>query len=235
MQSEHTNEASDFEFSALNEAINYRQALLKEFKPNLKGRVLEIGSGIGQMSAELMAIPEIEYLQCIEPNDRYCRKLRERLPTANVLRGTVKDVTGGPWHAIVSINVLEHIEDDMGELAMYANVLRASKGTLNLFIPARPEIYAPIDKDFGHFRRYSKTDIRKKLEAGGFSIEYLRYFNFAGYFLWWFNFRLLGKRCFNRTMVRWFDRIVFPLVYFFESKVTFPPLGQSIVVIAKVK
>ncbi len=38
----------DFEFAALKEAKNYRNALLGEFKEHLRGRTLEVGAGIGQ-------------------------------------------------------------------------------------------------------------------------------------------------------------------------------------------
>ena len=47
---------------------------------------------------------------------------------------------------------------------------------------ARPEIYSEIDKDFGHFRRYTRHELRQKLERAGFQVLRLRYYNIAGYF-----------------------------------------------------
>ncbi|MDZ4789251.1 MAG: hypothetical protein SH807_09950 [Blastochloris sp.] len=40
----------NFEFSALEKAVNYRQSLMREFEPFLEGQVLEVGSGIEQMT-----------------------------------------------------------------------------------------------------------------------------------------------------------------------------------------
>ena len=51
--SERPNESAstdDFEFNALREANNYRRALLKLFAPHMRGRVIEIVAGCGQIT-----------------------------------------------------------------------------------------------------------------------------------------------------------------------------------------
>jgi hypothetical protein len=53
-------QTADFEFAALNEAKNYRRALLRDFESYLRGNVLEVGAGIGQITSELLRIPEIK-------------------------------------------------------------------------------------------------------------------------------------------------------------------------------
>ena len=47
----------DFEFAALSEAVNYRKAIINEFKAYLCGRVLEVGAGIGQTSEAILSFP----------------------------------------------------------------------------------------------------------------------------------------------------------------------------------
>ena len=101
--------------------------------------------------------------------------------------------------AIVSINVLEHIRDDDSELACYARSPSERRGHLCLFVPARQEIYAPIYGDFGHYRRYTKTDLQRQLTGAGFELVALDYFNLVGYFVWWLNFRVLKRRTFDAT------------------------------------
>lgn len=225
--------SSDFEFAALDEAKNYRAALMREFNAQLRGNVLEVGAGIGHITAELRRMPQIEKLLSIEPDAALCDELRDRLPDQDLLQGTVRDLQSQiNWNAIVSINVLEHIEFDREELAAYYRLLMPSHGALCLFVPARAEIYAPIDKDFGHFRRYSKPELLAKLNEAGFRSVRLRYFNFVGYFAWWMNFRVLKKRSFDVAAVRVFDRAIFPIVHGFESHVCRPPIGQSIIAIA---
>ncbi len=229
-------QTEDFEFSALNEAKNYRHALLQEFAEYLRGQTLEVGAGIGQITAELLQHRAITKLVSIEPDSKFCTRFRAAFPTHNILEGTIDDLPGvAAWNAILSINVLEHIQTDERELAIYREKLAPEKGTLCLFVPARPEIYAPIDKDFGHFRRYTKPELRQKLERVGFEIVRLRYYNFVGYFVWWLNFCVLKKRGFDVASVRFFDRIIFPPVHSLESTVCAPPFGQSLLAVARAR
>ncbi len=228
--------AANFEFAALGEARNYRRALLKEFGPNLHGHVIEIGAGVGQITRMLLEIPAIKQLLSIEPDPGFFSELQRQFPGGQFLEGTI-DKVGEDFgcDAIISINVLEHILEDDAELHKYRQLLRQRRGTLNLFVPACQEIHAPIDTDFGHHRRYSKPDLRRKLEKAGFEIERLRYFNIVGYFAWWAMFCVWKKRQFDVASIRFFDRLIFPWVYALESRVMAPPFGQSLVVVARAR
>lgn len=229
-------EIPDFQFETLSEAHNYRKALLHEFDPFLRGSVLEVGAGIGQFACELRKKREIEKLVSIEPDGSFCSYIRNHFPALNLLHGTVDDLNSeNDWNAVLSINVLEHIETDEKELASYYRLLSPAQGTLCLFVPARPEIYAPIDKDFGHFRRYTRSGLRHRLETAGFAIERLRYFNVVGYLAWWVNFCVLKKRSFDRQSVRFFDRAIFPVIHWTETHVSAPPFGQSLLAVASAR
>jgi SAM-dependent methyltransferase len=236
---ERPNEAAstgDFEFAALSEARNYRAALIQEFAPYLKGKVIEVGAGIGQITAGLERLPDLECLTSIEPDPRFCRAFRAGLPDKKLIEGTISDLgAGASCNAVLSINVLEHIHDDETELAKYWNFLAPAQGLLCLFVPARPEIYAPIDKDFGHHRRYTRAELSRKLINTGFNIVRLHYFNCIGYFAWWLNFCVLRKRGFNVNAVRCFDRFIFPPVHWCESKLLRPPFGQSLLAVASAR
>ena len=224
----------DFEFKALREAKNYRRALLKIFSPCLEGRVIEVGAGTGQFTEQLRELKTLQYLLSVEPDPRFCAEFRKTLPGQPLLEGVITSVTDpGPWNGILSINVLEHIREDEKELSVYSGMLKKERGRLCLFVPARQEIYAPIEVGFGHHRRYSRGELRRKLEQAGFKILQLHYFNFIGYFAWWFNFRLMGQRKFNPAMVRLFDRSIFPIGFGLESRVAWPPIGQSLVAVAE--
>lgn len=226
-------QTADFEFAALNEARNYRAALLRDFKTQLRGNVLEVGAGVGQITSALLEVPEIAYLFSIEPDPAFCARIRAQFPMHSLLEGTIGDFNSEKdWNAILSINVLEHIEKDAEELAAYHRLLRPTRGSLCLFVPARPEIYAPIDRNFGHFRRYTRHSLRTKLEKAGFQPLQLRYYNFAGYFAWWASFCVLKKRTFDVAAVRLFDRAIFPVVHGIESRICPPPIGQSLMAIA---
>jgi SAM-dependent methyltransferase len=224
----------DFEFAALAEAKNYRQALIAEFGDFLHGEVIEVGAGVGQMTELLTGLPKVRRAFAIEPDAAFCAQHRARFPNHDLLEGTVADVAVETvCDAILSINVLEHIREDEAELKRYAGLLLPRHGTLCLFVPARPEIYASIDKDFGHFRRYTRTELKSKLNSAGFTVTRLHYFNMVGYFAWWLNFCALKKRSFEVAKVRFFDRRIFPAVHAFESRILRPPFGQSLLAVAK--
>ena len=228
-----TASSADFEFDALNEAKNYRTSLLREFESHLHGKVVEVGAGIGQITAELRVMPSIQKVCSIEPEARFCAQIQARYPDHDLVQGTISDLKREDgWNAILSVNVLEHIEADENELQNYFRLLQPSGGALCLFVPARPEIYAPIDSDFGHFRRYTRPGLRAKLEAAGFLVERMRYYNLAGYFAWWINFCLLKQRSFGIHSVRFFDRMIFPWVHWSETNMSAPPIGQSLLTIA---
>jgi len=228
-----TADTQDFEFAALNEARNYRAALFREFETYLRGQVLEVGAGIGQMTEHLVRLPGVLRTLAVEPDPNFCRRHRAEHPAHELLEGTAAALPAdSSWDSILSINVLEHIRDDEDELNRYSRLLQSRRGALCLFVPARPEIYAPIDRDFGHFRRYTRPELRRKLVAAGFEIRRLNYFNSVGYFAWWLNFCLLKKRQFEQAKVRFFDRMIFPAVHMLESSIIRPPLGQSLIAVA---
>ncbi len=225
---------ANFEFDALRAAQNYRRVLLEIFSPHLHGRVIEIGAGIGQFTEELVKLPPIQHLLALEPDTRFYPEFRKALPNQPLHEGIINTLNDpGPWHGILSINVLEHIREDEDELRAYARLLRNQRGKLCLFVPARPEIYAPIDKDFGHHRRYTRPELQKKLEQAGFKTVRLHYFNATGYFLWWLNFCVLRQRKFKVGSVRLFDRFIFPCTYGLESNLCWPPFGQSLIAVAE--
>jgi SAM-dependent methyltransferase len=225
--------SATFEFRALAQAANYRQALLAEFAGCLHGRVLEVGAGVGQVTRLLRQNSDIRVLVAVEPERRFCEELRRALPDQLLVQGTVAAISPATaWDVVLSVNVLEHIPADEDELRRYHELLAPRQGALCLFVPAGPGIYLPIDRRFGHFRRYTRTQLRRKLQSAGFTVARIQYFNLVGYFAWWIMFGLLKKETFAPAAVRFFDRWILPPQHWWESRVCRPPLGQSLVAIA---
>jgi hypothetical protein len=224
----------DFEFGALSEAKNYRRALVhKRLAPHLQGKVAEIGAGIGQMTGELLRLRGMTRLECVEPDPAFCREFKKAFPEVPLIEGTAKDVRARDWNGIVSINVLEHIEDDEAELRAYRDLVALKRGVLALFVPARKELYAPIDRDFGHYRRYGKKELTEKLGRAGFKVRLACYYDLVGYFAWWLNFRLMKSRSFDPAAVRAFDRLIFPWSDWIERRLLRPPIGKNLLIIAE--
>jgi hypothetical protein len=125
----------------------------------------------------------------------------------------------------VLLNVLEHIDDDLGTVQRIASIL-PPRGRIALLAPAFPSLYGPIDRNLGHYRRYSRVGIRHLAQAAGLEIRKLRYVNALGFFGWWTNAHLLRRTAQSESQIHLFDRLV-PMVSRLESIVP-PPFGQSL-------
>jgi len=225
--------SKDFEFEVLQLAVNYRRYLINEFSPYLRGRILEVGAGIGQITRELAGLPQVEAVDVLEPELKLYHRLLEQKMNIRCICGTVDDLDSLPvYDGIVCVNVLEHIDDHLSALHKMKQLLKPG-GMLCLFVPACPSIYAPIDRLFGHYRRYTSFELRGLLEKAGFQIDLLCYYNGLGYFAWWMNFCVLKKTSFEVWTVKFYDGYLLPFVHAWEKKLMRPPLGQSLLVIAK--
>jgi SAM-dependent methyltransferase len=78
---------------------------------------------------------------------------------------------------IVMHDVLEHIENDADAVARLRGLIKPD-GQLVLSVPAVPRLYGLHDEQLGHYRRYTKSSLRKVLEPH-FDIRRIRYYGFA--------------------------------------------------------
>lgn len=204
--------------SALPEAVNYHRWILNLIRPYAGGQLLEVGFGYGQYTRPLAAL--VDRLVAIDVDPR-CLAIGESLPENVELmladlsqEDFASRVTEGRYDAAVCLNVLEHLEDDLGALRSLAACLRPG-GHLLLLVPAHPALYGPMDKMAGHFRRYTRSVLRARFEGAGFGLRVLDYVNPLGGLGWWANARFgkpsgLSDPSINRQIL-WFDRYVQPL------------------------
>jgi hypothetical protein len=77
--------------------------------------------------------------------------------------------------ALLLLDVLEHIEDDVGFLRTIGEAFPSSRALI-MTVPARTELWSNYDRHYGHFRRYDRASLAKALEASGFKQLRQRYF-----------------------------------------------------------
>jgi SAM-dependent methyltransferase len=100
------------------------------------------------------------------------------------------DLLKCPWpdesfDALVLLNVLEHIEDDLGAARQALRILRPG-GIAVIEVPAGPGLYDVYDQELMHFRRYRMADLLNTLRTAGFEIleqSHLGFFLFPGFWL----------------------------------------------------
>lgn len=196
---------------------------------------MEAGAGIGTVSQLVLDRAQPTELTLVEPAQNNIPALRDRFaedPRVRVIEGYLEK-TGAPQSAdsVIAVNVMEHILRDRDFLhAAYRTLV--SDGALLLLVPAVPAIYGTLDRAFDHYRRYSKTELRRLLLDTGFRIERLHYINSMGVFAWFFSGTILRRKTISRRQARLYDRLVIPWLRRLES-VIHPPIGQSLLAIAR--
>jgi SAM-dependent methyltransferase len=81
-------------------------------------------------------------------------------------------------------NVLEHVREDAAAVETMARALRRG-GRLAILVPAGPKLFGPLDRAYGHERRYTRSALRAVIEQSGLRLLELRPFNLLGIPGWW--------------------------------------------------
>lgn len=232
--------ATDFSYSgteldALAAAPNYYRFIARRFAPYVGQRSVEVGAGIGTFAEHLRREASLRELVMVEPADNNFPLLQQRVaawPNVRTLHGYLEEFVGTVtgMDSIVAVNVLEHTPDDVSFLRAAHQVLRPGGAAL-VFVPAVQAVYGSLDTEFEHYRRYSKSSLRRSFAAAGFHDVRLRHVNSLGLAAWFMAGRVLRWRTIDAERVRFYDRWVVPWLMRTESIVE-PPIGQSILGVA---
>jgi SAM-dependent methyltransferase len=214
-------------------APRYNAWLIERVLPWVGRRVLEIGAGVGTMSAFLT---DRERVVLSDTNAGYLERLRMRFAGHQQVRiealrlpATNGDLQAERLDTIICLNVLEHVRDDELSLTSMFQLLQPG-GRLVLLVPSLPAIYGTLDRALGHFRRYTPSELRTKYAAAGLRMRHLEYFNMAGIPGWWFTGRVLKRELIPTGSLRWYDALVplFRLERFLPWR-----LGQSLIAVGE--
>src|ERR1051325_770946 len=193
-QTQESYAADDLETMKL--ACRYSAHVFNLFRPYIGRRVLEVGGGIGTMTAPLLEVADS--VVGLEPNPNCATNLTAALgnhPRLDVRFCHLEecdpvDLASHQFDTVFCANGLEHIADDAEALRTFAKAL-VPGGKVLIFVPAVQAAYGPLDAELGHFRRYSKRKLAAGLEHAGLSLLTLRYTNPIGLIGWMFNARIL--------------------------------------------
>jgi SAM-dependent methyltransferase len=183
----------------------------------LQGQILEIGSGIGNISGFLLAYHSEVSLSDFRPE--YGQILEKKFGSHPHLRGNhLLDLSLPDFRiryadqiekfdTVVALNVIEHIEDDLAAI-INAKALLRDKGKLVILVPAIPALFNSLDRELGHFRRYTPGGLRELLESAGLRSTGVRYLNAAAIPGWWFSGNLLHRKNISASQLYWYNRLV---------------------------
>jgi 2-polyprenyl-3-methyl-5-hydroxy-6-metoxy-1,4-benzoquinol methylase len=164
---------------AVSSADRFNRWMYQTIKPFCSGRILEIGSGIGNISR--FFIEDHQLIMLSDIREDYCRNLfRDFGNSPGVLGIEVLDLTDPgfdtrfSWHfgkfdTVIALNVVEHISDD--ELALNnCHKLLAKGGQVVILVPSYQKLYNRFDRELGHYRRYTKTSLSRVFSNTEFQI-----------------------------------------------------------------
>jgi SAM-dependent methyltransferase len=220
------------DLEALADLPNYYSWIADQFGPHLRGRVLEVGAGRGNFSAHMM--PRVSEAVLSEPDVASHRILADRFKQhsrVTVLRRP-PDVAAddASFDAVVAVNVLEHIADDVGAVQLWGRLLKPD-GALLLFVPAVPWLYGSLDKAVLHQRRYTREGLLAVVRAGNLHPTSVRYFDSLGVLPWLLVGRVLRIGTFSQRGATMYDRVVVPPLRRVEARLA-PPIGKNLVIVA---
>lgn len=214
----------------------YNRWLFDQCQPYIGDRVLEVGSGIGNLTKYLL---DRELVLATDVVVFYLRHLtRTYRDFENVKVGKldlldedqVKELrkTYQP-DSVLCVNVLEHIKEDGSALQNLGRLL-PSKGHLVLVVPAHPTLFSGMDKYLGHQTRYTKSVLEQKLDQAGFRVQKMRSVNMLGALGWYVNGKVFRRKLIPSRQVRMFDWLIKILSL---EKYINPPFGLSLLVVAE--
>ncbi len=93
---------------------------------------------------------------------------------------------------VVSMDCLEHIEDDHGAAAQLVQLLEPG-GRLLVTVPALMALYGERDRRIGHYRRYDRDELRGLFTGQPVRIDEIRHWNLLGVGPTFFSNRVLGR------------------------------------------
>jgi glycosyltransferase involved in cell wall biosynthesis len=191
----------------------YLSWLARVLRPYVGDNVLELGAGIGNISARLMG-RRLLYVAA-EKDPLHLHALRNRfLRTPNVAVQRIdperpEDFAGleGCLDTALCLNVLEYLDDPCRALASVHATLKPG-GRLIVLVPHNPRLYGTLDQRLGHKQRYSTADATGLLAAAGFAVEKARSFNKPGAPPWLAYSRLFSSHKISKPVLKIFDKTV---------------------------
>ena len=223
---------------AISGAERFNTWMFDTIKPYVSGNVLEIGSGIGNMSA--IALKHTNELTISDIRDNYCSYLTDHFEdqVKDVLKIDIIDPDFDAKHkslfasfdTIFALNIVEHVKDDQLALSNIKKLLKP-KGKAVILVPAYQSLYNNFDRELEHYRRYTLNSLSHLFEVNNYTIIHRQYFNFFAIFGWWFSGKILNKKTVPSGQMKLFDALV--PVFKLIDKILMNKIGISAIVVGE--
>lgn len=185
-------EDKHFWFRSRNRTI---AALVKRLTSHLgmNYRLLEIGCGTGNV---LRVLKQVCPNGSVVGMDLYAEGLTyaQQRTSASLVQGDMHQPPFTDQFEVIGLfDVLEHLPNDGKVLSDLKRMLRKD-GVLLLTVPAHQGLWSYFDEASHHCRRYQPDELRHKLVAAGYDVEYISQYMMSIFPLVWMGRQLSGLR-----------------------------------------
>ena len=147
----------------------------REAKLPANARILEIGCGTGHNLPMLAQFGEVDAIE-IDEAARDIASVRLGKPVGEAPLPELTGVERGAYDMVAVLDVVEHIEDDVGALKAMAECLKPG-GAILIAVPAHQWMWSAHDVVNHHKRRYSKATLDAAIKQAGLKHNGLSWFN----------------------------------------------------------
>ncbi len=137
--------------------------------------LLDFGCGTGAFLEHLERFGTVRAVDADPSAVAFCHA-RGRSEVQLAPPGAPLPFPDGAFDAVTTLDVIEHIDDDVAALAELRRVLRPG-GRLLVAVPAFTFLWGVQDEVSHHRRRYTAGSLRAALAAAGFAVDRTSYFN----------------------------------------------------------
>jgi SAM-dependent methyltransferase len=224
------------------QANRFNRWMFKTVSKGMKGEILEIGSGTGNISDYFvengfaLSVSDMRLEYCGFLQNKYYGKVNFRkvyqIDIVDPEFDQKQRELFGMFDSVFALNIIEHVKDD--DLAV-KNCLKLLKegGKLVILVPAFMALFNGFDEGLGHYRRYTRKNLELLFRQNGLQELKSRYFNFAGVLGWWLSGNILKKKTIPAGQMKIYNSLVrlFMVIDFFTRSF----VGLSVIATGKKK
>jgi SAM-dependent methyltransferase len=214
-------------------------------RPYLGRTLLEIGAGVGRITALVADAGCYDELVAVEPSPQFFSLLQTRTgasPKTTLMEAEAAKLLPDyheHFDSVYSVHVMEHIENDRQFLETMLELTQPG-GNVIILVPAMPFLFSDLDRNIGHYRRYTKKMVRALIRDLPVQVQQLAYNNLLGVLgsLYFSKFRKINyqkddaARSKFHSVYHWFSEYIVPVIRVLERAIPVP-LGLNLTIVLR--
>ncbi len=212
-----TDKVGENTLNVIGEAYQFNKWMFETILPFSKGKILEIGSGLGNIST--FFLENKNEILLTDLRTEYCTLLQHKFSSKPNLLGvdqlnlihpdfdTIYSAHLEKYDTVFALNVIEHIKDDNLAISNCKKLLKTN-GHLIILVPSYQKLYNRFDEELGHFRRYTQKSLLELFLKNHFSVVHTQYFNLIGIAGWYVSGSLMKKESIPSNQMKVYDKLV---------------------------